>query len=684
MTRMSRFASGAAARQILGIAVLVQFGACGGGGDSAPPPNQGTPKPTITLTVSPNKVLPGAPVEVTWSSSNASGCTASGGWSGALPFNGTQTLTTLLSSSTLVLRCDGQGGSASSSVNVTVLPASTASLVELATTIPFAGRQLVTRLITVTDSSKVGEAIDVGPVAEGRLVLGTNAAEEFVVGGFASQGTTRMDSTSTAVVLVRLAMGVWDPEQLPASVANGLIQMAPTFGLLTSAVEAAWAEGKAPHSSQDVVNQVLAVTAWATPELRRETLNATSRAKPRAIPSAKIVRDLDFTPDLIIGSSYALGVSIEDRVDGGSVTGPAGVSVVNSTGLDWAVATSTTETGIGNVSPEVSLDGVDLLLLTPLEPLSEFVDLRGADPSYYVTVRQTNTTRAANISEAVVELILFASAKGISDRGCVREAVVALQNGLYRPIEILMQGGDVSRTEIVDFIIDVLGVGIEADGGQFYRIMSTCGRVPLARGIVKSLAGPVGVLLKAISTSNIGAKVVQAVYWINEDVRIRVCQKGMRYVNCKPSVRVETRMPPGWTDGSYGLWGVAHFGAEGVQCIRMTGAFRLIVYNSNGSVGRDTTFPPSSNLECVPGDLGWWPERSDGDHWGLLNSGGVTNGGRMELTGWWELSLPYSADPEASSARRYNFQCAVSDFWNCSAVPVVQSPPPVEPPPPLP
>jgi hypothetical protein len=78
------------------------------------------PPPTVTLTASPTSVASGATTELTWSSTNATGCSASGGWSGMLATSGSQASAPLAAGTAFTLSCSGAGGTASQSVTVTV------------------------------------------------------------------------------------------------------------------------------------------------------------------------------------------------------------------------------------------------------------------------------------------------------------------------------------------------------------------------------------------------------------------------------------------------------------------------------------------------------------------------------------------------------------------------------------
>jgi hypothetical protein len=72
-----------------------------------------TPAPTVTLSASPTSVATGSPATLTWSSTNATACVASGSWSGSEPTKGTQTVTPTSSGEySYTLTCSGTGGSA--------------------------------------------------------------------------------------------------------------------------------------------------------------------------------------------------------------------------------------------------------------------------------------------------------------------------------------------------------------------------------------------------------------------------------------------------------------------------------------------------------------------------------------------------------------------------------------------
>lgn len=102
----------------------ILISSCGGGGGgggepAAPPPPP--PSPTATISIEPSTAYVYEAVSVTWSSTNASACTASGDWSGAKSTSGTESISfETIGEKTLTVECTGSGGSASASATVSI------------------------------------------------------------------------------------------------------------------------------------------------------------------------------------------------------------------------------------------------------------------------------------------------------------------------------------------------------------------------------------------------------------------------------------------------------------------------------------------------------------------------------------------------------------------------------------
>src|SRR6266403_1487722 len=78
------------------------------------------PAPTVSLAASPSSVVSGKSSTLSWSTTKATSCTASGGWSGSQPTSGSHSTGALSANTTYTLTCTGAGGSAAQSATVTV------------------------------------------------------------------------------------------------------------------------------------------------------------------------------------------------------------------------------------------------------------------------------------------------------------------------------------------------------------------------------------------------------------------------------------------------------------------------------------------------------------------------------------------------------------------------------------
>ena len=101
------------------------LGACSGGGDDAPsiPTAPTAAPPSVALDVAPDTVHETAAADLNWSSTDASECVASGGWSGIKSLTGSESTGALVATTAYVLTCTGPGGTAGQTVTANVTPA---------------------------------------------------------------------------------------------------------------------------------------------------------------------------------------------------------------------------------------------------------------------------------------------------------------------------------------------------------------------------------------------------------------------------------------------------------------------------------------------------------------------------------------------------------------------------------
>lgn len=94
------------------ISTLTLYGCGGGGGgggsgagSAAPPPVPPPPAATVQLSADATKVSAGGSSTLTWSSTNATSCTASGAWSGTRAASGSEQVGPIDTPATYTLTC---------------------------------------------------------------------------------------------------------------------------------------------------------------------------------------------------------------------------------------------------------------------------------------------------------------------------------------------------------------------------------------------------------------------------------------------------------------------------------------------------------------------------------------------------------------------------------------------------
>ena len=123
-----------------------------------PPTPVQTPAPALTFSASPTSVSGTQATTLSWSATNVSSCTASGGWSGSKASSGTFT-TTLTQSTTYTLTCSGSGGSSSKNVTVSYTAPTPTQTQPITTQSPFKGIFVLPTTIQAEDFDNGGEGI---------------------------------------------------------------------------------------------------------------------------------------------------------------------------------------------------------------------------------------------------------------------------------------------------------------------------------------------------------------------------------------------------------------------------------------------------------------------------------------------------------------------------------------------
>ena len=177
-----------------------------------------SPVPTVALSANPVTLNAGGSATLTWASTNATSCTASGAWSGTQPISGSQVLNNVVTTGTYTLSCTGIGGSASKSVTVTVspnVPAPTVSLNASPANVANGGTSTLTWSSTNATSCTAGGAWSGNKTTSGSQSTGPLSASSTYTlnctgtGGSASQSATVTVTPTGSNPLNSLQPGQW-------------------------------------------------------------------------------------------------------------------------------------------------------------------------------------------------------------------------------------------------------------------------------------------------------------------------------------------------------------------------------------------------------------------------------------------------------------------------------------------
>jgi hypothetical protein len=184
--------------------------------------------PTVTVSASPSIVASGAAAMLTWTSTNATACTASGSWNGPQPTSGTASTGALTMPSAYSLTCTGPGGSSPvSTAAVNIVPLAT--LTAYPTVVPTGGSSNLTWSSTNATSCSAsggwgGTQSTSGTKSTGALNATTSYSLICSGSGGASNvsvATVTIANGSVTVSPSSAAIALWQSQQLTATAPGG-------------------------------------------------------------------------------------------------------------------------------------------------------------------------------------------------------------------------------------------------------------------------------------------------------------------------------------------------------------------------------------------------------------------------------------------------------------------------------
>jgi len=193
------------------------------------------PLPTVTITATPSTIAVGQSSTLTWSSTNATACTTSGGWAGITATSGSFVVAPISGILTYNITCTGLGGSASQSATVTVLPVPTLSLSASASSVAVGQGVTLTWSSTNATACTASGAWSSQQPTSGSAIVTVNASGTYTLtctgaGGSASQSvtisatpipTTSLSASPTSVGTAQPFTLSWSSTNATACFASG-------------------------------------------------------------------------------------------------------------------------------------------------------------------------------------------------------------------------------------------------------------------------------------------------------------------------------------------------------------------------------------------------------------------------------------------------------------------------------
>lgn len=252
--------------------------------------------PTLTFAASPASVKSGSASQLTWSTTNATSCSASGSWSGTKSTAGTQSTGALTAGASYTMACSGAGGSVSQTTTVGIIPAPTLSFTAVPGTV------------------QAGATTQLTWSANGATSCTASGSWTGTKGASGTQSSGALSANASFTLTCTGAGGS------VAQTAAVTVSPAPTLTLTAT-----------PTSVQ----------SGGTSQLTWTTTNATACTASGSWTGSKAISGSSATAALTSNANYALTCT----GNGGSVTKTASVSVVAVPTLTFTASPTSVQSG---------------------------------------------------------------------------------------------------------------------------------------------------------------------------------------------------------------------------------------------------------------------------------------------------------------------------------------------------
>ncbi len=219
---------------------------------------QAQPAPTVTLAANPSNIASGATTQLTWTSTNATSCSASGGWSGSKATSGSQSVGPFSANTSFALTCTGSGGSDSASTAITVAPRPTVSIAANPASVTAGGSATVTWTSTGATACTASGAWSGGKATSGSQQVGPLSANSTFALACSGAGGSQTSSATVQVTQPPAPTPTPAPTVTinanPATVTSGgstTVTWSST-GATSCTASGGWSGSKATSGSQQV------------------------------------------------------------------------------------------------------------------------------------------------------------------------------------------------------------------------------------------------------------------------------------------------------------------------------------------------------------------------------------------------------------------------------------------------
>jgi hypothetical protein len=322
--------------------VATLLAACGGGGGGGGDSTPTAAAPTLTLSADRTSIAPGSSMTLSWSSSNATSCTASNGWSGSKATSGQETLTPA-ASATFVLTCSGAGGERSAQVAITaVAPPPVISLSASPTAVLRGAATTLTWSVTSATSCSAS-----GAWSGARQLTGTESTAALTANAtYTLNCTGAGGSRNTSLTVQALApptASLWfEPSTVKPQGASRVNWAATNAS--GCAASGTWT-GARTLAGNEIVRDIPAGDSIYTLVCRNAAAEVTATAQIRAVFPALTLTDFSFVEQVSAHSSVTyVRIPGEPQVGGGfaavTLSQPVSTVTVELVDAQGAVAAS--------------------------------------------------------------------------------------------------------------------------------------------------------------------------------------------------------------------------------------------------------------------------------------------------------------------------------------------------------